>query len=132
VSEAGKPSGSQLSPARNWRRARIAVQIIAFTVFLYLLIGLSNSVNLLLPHHLFFILDPLAGIMTMIAGREFIPVMTFGAITLALAVFSGRAWCGWICPMGTILDWTKGGRGRRLPGRESASSLSFSVPLSVL
>ena len=29
-----------------------------------------------------------------------------GLIALALALVAGRAWCGWLCPLGTVLDWT--------------------------
>lgn len=112
--------GNLNSSASIWRRARTAVQVTAFIIFLYLLIGLVNNGKTPLPHHLFFILDPLAGLMAMVGGREFIPVMAFGLITLASALFIGRAWCGWVCPMGTVLDWTKGGRGKHLPGKEPA------------
>lgn len=133
MSDTGKPRVSRRSPALIWRRARIAVQTIAFISFLYLLIGLNNNADLILPHHLFFLLDPLAGITAMVGGREFIPIMTFGLITLVLALFLGRAWCGWICPMGTVLDWTKGGHGKRLPGQESAwQTVKYGLLFAVL
>ncbi|MEW6142374.1 MAG: 4Fe-4S binding protein [Chloroflexota bacterium] len=133
MSDAGRPQDNRHSPALVWRRIRISVQIIAFIAFLYLLIGLNNNGNLLLPHHLFFVFDPLAGIMATIGGREFIPVMAFGLLTLVLTLFLGRAWCGWVCPMGTVLDWTKGGRGKRLPGRDSAwQTVKYGLLFAVL
>ncbi|MCX8126608.1 MAG: 4Fe-4S binding protein, partial [Dehalococcoidia bacterium] len=119
MSEAARVQKTARPPARTWRRARVAVQAVAFIIFLYLLIALVNNGDTLLPHHLFFILDPLNGIVAMVGGRQFIPVMAFGFITLLLALFLGRAWCGWVCPMGTVLDWAGFGRGRRLPGRET-------------
>ena len=133
MSDAGRPRDRRRTSSLAWRRARIAVQTAAFITFVYLLVGLVNNSSLILPHHLFFILDPLAGITAMVGGREFIPVMAFGLITLVLAVFLGRAWCGWLCPMGTILDWTRGGRGRRLPGRESAwRTAKYGLLLAIL
>ena len=42
----------------------------------------------------------------MIASRSWIAPMAWGVIILALTIAVGRAWCSWICPMGTLLDWT--------------------------
>ena len=54
----------------------------------------------------FFRLDPLVGLANMIAARQIVPAMLIGAlVALAAAVVLGRAWCGWICPLGTVLDW---------------------------
>ncbi len=43
----------------------------------------------------------------MLAGRRLIPALLAGAlIVLAGTLLLGRAWCGWLCPLGTLLDWT--------------------------
>jgi polyferredoxin len=41
-------------------------------------------------------------------------------LTLLLTLVFGRAWCGWICPLGTVLDLVplKRGRGKRRPPAE--------------
>ena len=49
------------------------------------------------------------------------PLLGLTIATLMLTLVLGRVWCGWVCPMGTILYWTrfKGAieRGERLSSR---------------
>lgn len=99
---------------RRWRRARQVVQILALLLFLYLLLGTTQEGATFLPQNLFFRLDPLAGISAMFAGRSWIaPLALGGIITLFLTLVLGRVWCGWLCPLGTLLDWTPSRRPRR-------------------
>jgi len=56
--------------------------------------------------NLFFRLDPLAGAMSMLAGRRFLPALLLSLLTIGLTLMVGRVWCAWICPLGTLLDWT--------------------------
>lgn len=93
--------------ATTWRRVRQGVQVAAFVLFLYLLLGTRQNGATVLPHDLFFRLDPLVGISTMLADRGWIASLALSAVTLALTLALGRAWCGWLCPMGTVLDWTR-------------------------
>ena len=91
--------------ASTMRRLRPWVQTLAFIFFVVLLV-LAGRVSFL-PADLFFRLDPLAGLAGMLAARRVVPALLVGGlITLALTVFAGRAWCGWLCPLGTVLDWT--------------------------
>lgn len=90
-----------------WRRIRQAVQILAVLLFLYLLLGTRQGLPTFVPHDLFFRLDPLAGIAAMLAGRRWIPALALSGLTIALALAAGRAWCGWLCPLGAVLDWTR-------------------------
>jgi len=90
----------------EWRRIRQVIQVLFLLLFLYLLLGTRQESNTLIPHDFFFRLDPLTGISAMISGREWILSLALGGITLLLTLAAGRAWCGWICPLGTILDWT--------------------------
>lgn len=52
---------------------------------------------------------------------SYVPLLVVGLITLVLTLLLGRVWCGWVCPMGTVLTWTrfKGAleRGERLSDR---------------
>jgi polyferredoxin len=43
----------------------------------------------------------------MIAGRAWIPRLGLALTTVVLTVVLGRVWCGWICPMGTVLEWIR-------------------------
>ncbi|MHC4609498.1 MAG: 4Fe-4S binding protein, partial [Planctomycetota bacterium] len=104
-------SGPEGQPARRRgyrkrRRLRQFVQLTALVLFVYLLLGTRQGSATWVPHDVFFRLDPLAGLSTMLAGREWLAPMAFGLVTLATALVFGRAWCGWICPVGAVLDWT--------------------------
>jgi len=86
------------------RRLRPWVQALAFILFVVALVVAGRVA--FLPADLFFRLDPLAGLAGMLAARRVVPAMLVGGlVTLALTVVAGRVWCGWLCPLGTVLDW---------------------------
>lgn len=92
--------------AHNTRRIRRVVQTAAFILFFYLLLETRQEVRTVLPQNLFFLVDPLAGIAAILASHNWIAPMIIGGVTVVLAsVIFGRAWCGWLCPLGTMLDW---------------------------
>jgi polyferredoxin len=93
--------------ATTWRRVRQAIQVATLLLFLYLLLMARQGRVTFLPQDLFFRLDPLAGLSAMLAGRRWIAAMALGLLTLLLTVALGRVWCGWLCPLGTLLDWTR-------------------------
>jgi len=100
-----KPRTANLS-ALAWRRARQVTQIVALLIFLALLLftrggQFPSAGNAAMPH-LFFHLDPLAAIASAIAGRRWVDGLAL--VTLGLTTVAGRVWCGWICPLGTVLD----------------------------
>ncbi len=123
---------------QGWRRVRQAVQITALLLFLYLLLGTSGDGGTFLPHDLYFRLDPLAGISAMLSSRRWIAPLALGLATLLLALAVGRAWCGWICPLGTLIDWTPARRPRwkrpDIPSywRQGKYFLFFTVLLAAL
>jgi len=95
---------------RGWRAARWArraVQIASFAVFVYLLFAGLQRLEPLPYANIFFRFDPLAAFSTMLAARVWLPDFALAFITLALAVVVGRVWCGWICPLGSLLGWLR-------------------------
>ncbi len=62
-------------------------------------------------------LDVLSGLSAMLATRRFLPSFWPALGMVALALVVGRAWCGWMCPLGTLLEWTGRRRARRPPPR---------------
>ena len=90
----------------RWRCIRRSVQILVLALFLYLLIGNRVGATTFLPGDLFFLLDPLTGFSAMLAEKRFIAPMLLGLLTIGLTLVLGRVWCSWICPLGTLLDWT--------------------------
>jgi len=100
--------------ATRVRRLRPLVQLATFLLFLWLAFRPTQAG--ILPADLFFWADPLAGLFGMLAARTLLVPFLFGSLAaLAGALLLGRAWCGWLCPLGTLLDWTRppGSRARR-------------------
>lgn len=87
------------------RRVRQITQVASFGLFLLLAILTFRESAFILPLDLYFRLDPLAGFGAMLASRTFITALLLSSVMLALGIIAGRAWCGWLCPLGTILDW---------------------------
>ena len=111
-------------PARRrtggWRAARWtrrAVQLFTFVVFVYLLFAGLQRLQPRSFANIFFRFDPLAGLATMLAARAWLTPFALALITLALTLILGRVWCGWICPMGTLLGWLRFRPARRIAGR---------------
>ena len=49
--------------------------------------------------------------------REWLERLAWALVTVAVTVVVGRVWCGWICPLGTLLGWFRFGAVRRLEPR---------------
>lgn len=64
----------------------------------------------------FLTLDPLVSLSTAIASRNWIWSLACTAIILSICVVIPRGFCGYVCPLGTIIDlvdWSVGSRIRR-------------------
>jgi len=91
----------------GWRRVRQAVQVLSLGVFVYLLYAALQRQTALPLADLFFRLDPLPGLAAMVTARTWLPRLALGLVTLGLTLVVGRVWCGWLCPMGTVLEWAR-------------------------
>jgi len=97
----------------NWRllrRVRQVSQALFLALAVFLLFAALPGRPLFAWADIFLRFDPLAGLSAMLAGRAWIPRLGLGLVTLGLTLLLGRVWCGWICPLGTLIDWT------RIPG----------------
>jgi len=97
----------------QWRRARQTTQIISVVLFFLLALLTFRESNSLIPLDLYFRLDPFAAFMAMLASRAIIATMLFAVVAVVFGFVFGRAWCGWLCPLGALLDWVS----PRKPGR---------------
>jgi MauM/NapG family ferredoxin protein len=88
---------------RHWRKLS---QIFCFILFLFLFIKtdysgeneLSYAVNIL------FRIDPFLAASASLATKTLILLMWPSLIFIILAFILGRFFCGWVCPMGSLLD----------------------------
>ena len=95
------------------------MQALFFVLFVYLFFAGVQSRAALALSDLFFRLDVLAGVSAMLSVRAWIPRLGLGLVVFASTLLVGRVWCGWVCPMGTVLEWLSFGRGK---ARASAPS----------
>jgi len=73
--------------------------------FLYLFALTVWPSGLHVPADLFLRTDPLVILSALLAAKMWIVGLILLALpVLALALIAGRAYCGWICPMGTTID----------------------------
>ena len=91
-------------PAGRWVTARKAVQGLALILFIGLFIwsqrGGWPATTVNLPMRL----DPLLMLAQSLASRTLLAGSVVALIFLLLSLVFGRAWCGWLCPLGTTLD----------------------------
>lgn len=97
----------------RWRRVRQIVQVAFLALFLVLLLASMQRRDAFSWADLFFRFDPLTALAAMLSEQAWIPRLGLALVTLALTLVLGRVWCGWICPMGTLLDWVSFPSARR-------------------
>jgi ferredoxin len=90
----------------SWSRLRRVVQIALLVAFVGLTIGGLEFTSSWLLSGLFSRLDPLVGLSAVLASRAFIAFWAVSGLTILLTLALGRFWCGWICPLGTVLEIT--------------------------
>ena len=88
----------------TWSRWRKLSQAIFFLAFLGLFLGMRQAALAGNWANLFLRLDPLAVLSQTIASRTWLAGSALALLTLGVTLVFGRAWCGWACPLGTLLD----------------------------
>ncbi len=89
---------------RRWVTLRKAIQGLSLMIFLLLFLGSrqggwpASLVNVPMR------LDPLLMLAQTIAGGVLLLGAALALVTVVLTLVFGRAWCGWLCPLGTVLD----------------------------
>jgi len=103
------------------RHVRRVVQSLSLLLFAALLVmtRYGGEDELSWPVRLYLDIDPLVLLGTLLSSRT-APIAFFASLAvLALALLFGRAFCGWICPLGAIHQLA-GHLQRRRPGKERA------------
>lgn len=99
----------------RWLTLRRVSQTLFFATFVFLLLRTEyRGFDIIrYPVNTFFQLDPLLGLTATLATREVIVHFWPALVTLALTLALGRVFCGWFCPLGSLLDFTRGRLGSR-------------------
>lgn len=135
----GKRKGSSPSAFSGAKRRdrflllRRAVQYGALAAFLALIVAARRGGWPPAIVHAPLRLDPLATLAYLFASHTLPAGSALALITLVLTLALGRAWCGWLCPLGTVLDlFTLRPRTAEAPRRDSLRQAKHILWLTVL
>ena len=90
--------------AKPWTTLRKTVQTTSLVIFIALFVASRRGgwspalVNIPMR------LDPLAVLANLLASRTFLAGSSLAILVVLLTLAAGRAWCGWLCPLGTLID----------------------------
>ncbi len=112
--------------------ARRLSQTFFLGLFIYVLWSTIHPLKNFLSVHAFFVIDPNIMWFTSVSERQFIPSVSLSFVFVLLTLALGRFFCGWICPMGSMIDLA-GNLNRRKTGLSPrATKIIRSVKFFVL
>jgi ferredoxin len=95
----------------SWKTLRICVQIAAVALIAAYFLYLVYPLKVAWRPDLLFQLDPLTHLYLLLAGHG-LPQWAWALAALVLLFAVSRLFCGWLCPLGALLDFVSGVRGR--------------------
>ena len=116
-----------------WFSLHKGIQYLALLVFvcLFLISRQNNPGNYWIAFVMRF--DPLLALSSMLASRTIILSSAVELLlAVALAIVAGRAWCGWLCPLGTTLDLFTIKKANTLKMPERLRSVKYGLLLVIL
>ena len=120
-----------MSP-RAWKKLRQIVQILALLLFFAVFIYTNAQRPQRFWTDIFTRLDPLLMVSASLAGRALQAGLILAAIVVLLTLLFGRVWCGWFCPLGTLLEWTSPRRSRQKAPGERLRLLKYLLLFAIL
>lgn len=101
----------------TWLRRVMQLAMLALFLWLFRITESNGTADLNAAVNVVFRIDPLVAASAMLAGKQLIALLWPALVTAGLTLLLGRFFCGWICPLGTLLD----GAHHLLPHRTMAS-----------
>ncbi len=89
-----------------WRRARRIVQIVSLLIFFALVVYTFRDVQRPANAQGLMRVDPLAALVVTLSTPGWATAFAPALLLIAATLILGRFWCGWLCPLGTLLDAT--------------------------
>jgi polyferredoxin len=86
------------------RNIRRTVQLVSLALWVFLFVAARHQALAIIPPDLFLMTDPLVAAITMGAAHIFVPLMLSSLVLVVVSLLLGRVFCGWVCPLGTLLD----------------------------
>ena len=86
------------------RRIVQTLFLILFTVLFFLA---ADPLPSFFPVDIFLRLDPLIALTTMLASRAIHAALFLSLVLVAATLLFGRFFCGWMCPLGTLIDFSR-------------------------
>jgi len=80
-------------------------QIIFSSIFIYILWSTTYPLKSFFSSQIIFKIDPLVMFLTALAERVIVPGLIFSVMMVVLTAIFGRFFCGWMCPMGSWIDF---------------------------
>jgi len=87
------------TPARSCQLIFLALFMV-----LFLLTEYRGNDRIVAAVNGFFRANPLTAVTTLLATKSYVPLLLPGLLVLLFTLFLGRFFCGWLCPLGTVLD----------------------------
>lgn len=109
------------------RWLRRTSQVLIFAVFVFLFLNTEYKDSDILPYavNIFLRIDPLVAAAATVASRALITLLWPALIVVLLTLVFGRFFCGWVCPLGAVLDFTSTLIGKRRKSSTVPNRLSY-------
>ncbi|HUR46458.1 MAG TPA: 4Fe-4S dicluster domain-containing protein [Candidatus Saccharimonadales bacterium] len=107
------------SPWRRVVQASFSLLFVALFIYVCWPYGGTNYAQHreekeIIASEFFLIIDPLVSLSTAIASKSWVWSLTAAGVILAVCIFIPRGFCGYVCPLGTVIDLFDWAVGRRI------------------
>ncbi|HUU27000.1 MAG TPA: 4Fe-4S dicluster domain-containing protein [archaeon] len=118
------------------RTARRISQSLFFILFLFLLVmtEYKGTDEIKYPVEIFFYFDPLVAVSAFLAAHRVPKELLWSLVVVGLSVLSGRFFCSWVCPMGTlnhVLSHSRGKAAEQIKGNRYDTRQSWKYVMVV-